>query len=130
VSSPARTRNGAIGGPRLLRHQVEQVVGVVERALALNRHLVAELGGDVVQGALEVGGELARISTGRAPGHAVALDEQDPMAGRSQGEEGRGHTGDACAQDRDVGGRVRRERTRRPSGANCAIHGDRLGRSV
>ena len=66
------------GGAGLGDHQVEQVVGVVEGALALDRQVRAELVGDVGQRALEVGRELAGVAAGRAARDAVALDEHDP----------------------------------------------------
>ena len=74
----------ADAGAALRRHQVEQVVGIVEAALAVDRHLGPELVGDLEQRALEVGRELAGVAAGRATCHPVTLD-QDHSARVSRG---------------------------------------------
>ena len=74
----------ADGRARLGDKQVEQLVGVVERALTLDCQVVAELRGDVVEGALEVGGELSGVAAARAVRDAIALEDQDAPVGRPQ----------------------------------------------
>ena len=96
----------------LRRHQVEEVVGVVERALALDRELRTELVGDVPKGPLEVGRELTGIPPGRPPTHAVTFDEQHPPGGGAKREERRRDARDPGTHDGDIGGRIRIERSR------------------
>ena len=111
VNRSTRTRGAALRG-----HQVEQVVGVVEGTLAVDRHLGPELVGDVEQRALEVGRQLAGVAARRATCHPVALDQDHPTRGRAEREERRRDAGDPGAYDRDVGGCVGVERSRRTVG--------------
>ena len=67
--------------PSLGAHQVEQVVSVVERPLGLDRRRGPELVGDVEERTFEVGRELAGIAPGRAPRHAISLDQQHSPVG-------------------------------------------------
>ena len=117
----------ADGGARLGDEQVEQVVGVVERALTLDRQVVAELARRCRGGALEVGGELSGVAAGRAR----ARRDRARAPGRSgrcqpEDEERRGDARDARTDDRDVGGDIVVERADRPIAASCAIHGEAL----
>ena len=115
-------RGAGLGGD-----QVEQVVRVVEGALALDRHGRPELVGDLEEGPLEVGRELAGVPTGRAARHAIALHEQHAVVGRAKREERGRDTGDPGTHDRDVRRGVRIERPGRPVGAQLGDPGRAVG---
>ena len=102
----------ADAGATLRGHQVEQVVGVVEGTLAVDRHLGPELVGDLEQRALEVGRELAGVAARRAACHPVTLDQDHSARCRTEREECRRDTGDPGSDDRDVGGCVGVKRSR------------------
>ena len=90
----------------LCGHLVEQVMRVVEPPLGLDRHVDPELVGDVVQGPLEVGRELAGVAPCRPSRHPVTLDEHHPLRRRPEDEERSRNAGDAGADDDDIRGRA------------------------
>ena len=130
-AEPARESLDPHRRARLGDHRVEQTVRLFDIALRLGRPLQAELLRDVRQRALEVCRELPRVVAAGAPGDSIALEQHHERGRSSAG----GRTPSRCpampapitttsAALSDSSGRGG------PSGASCATHGDRFGRSA